>query len=107
MYADYLTERTTDEIIESNEGFATFRYVGDKSVYIVDIYVKPESRKTGHAAFLANEICLIAKRNGKSEIMGTVVPSAKGSTTSLKVLLAYGFALWSSTNDLIIFRKDL
>lgn len=108
LYAEYLSERTNDEIIETAHGFATFRYLNEgKSVYIMDIYVKPEHRKTNLAADMADVIAKLAKAKGATEMLGTVVPSAKNSTTSLRVLLAYGMTLQSSTNDLIVFRKDI
>lgn len=108
LYAEYLRERTADEIIEVDEGFATYRYVENgTTVYIVDIYVKPEARKYGHASALADLIVGIAKKKGCTSLIGTVQPTAKGSTTSLKVLLGYGLRLESAANDVIIMRKDI
>lgn len=107
MYADYIRERTYDSIIESESGFATYRFLDDGSCYIIDIYVIPEARKTNKASELANNIAEIAKNNGCKVLVGTVCPSAKNSDTSIKVLQGYGMTLKSSTNDLIIFKKDL
>lgn len=108
LYADYLRERTTDEIVEIDDGFATYRYIENgKSVYIVDIFVTPEARKYGHATQMADIICKIAKEKGCASLIGTVQVSAKGSTTSLQVLLAYGMRLDSTSGDAIILRKDL
>ncbi len=107
LYADYLKERTTDEIIEVDEGFCTFRYLDACTVYIVDIYVKPEARKYGHASKLADVVTEIAKKRGCTSMVGTVQPSAKGSTISLQVLLGYGMSLVSSTADGIVMRKEI
>lgn len=107
FYADYLRERTTDDIIETDEGFATYRFVNAKTVYIVDIYVRPECRKSHVAKDLADEIVRRAKEKGCNELIGTVVPSTKNSTDSVKVLIAYGMSLNSSGNDLIVFRKEI
>lgn len=108
LYADYLTERTNDKIIECPSGFVTYRYINDgKSVYIIDIYTVAEERKRGAAGILADLVAKEASEKGCTEMLGTVVPSTKGSTTSLKVLLGYGFELQSAGNDLLIFRKDL
>ncbi len=108
LYAQYLRERTTDEILETQEGFATYRYLNDgKTVYIIDIYVVPERRKVGYAAELANIIARRAKERGAVEMIGSVMPSAKGSTNSVKVLLAYGMDLQSAAGNMIVFRKDL
>lgn len=108
LYADYISERTTDKIIESPSGFATYRYLNEgKSVYIIDIYTVPEDRKKGAASVLADLVAEEARGKGCTEMLGSVCPSAKGSTTSLKILLGYGFSLLSASNDAIIMRKDI
>ena len=108
LYASYLEERTTDHIIESDLGFVTYRYLdGGKSVYIVDLYVPIRFRKQGFASKLADLVCKEAKGKGYAELLGTVVPEAKGSTDSLKVLLAYGMTLQSVAQNAIVFRKDI
>ncbi len=66
LYAEYLKERTYDEIIETDEGFATYRVIEEgKAVYIVDIYVTPEARKAGLASKLADQIAEIANSRGR------------------------------------------
>jgi ribosomal protein S18 acetylase RimI-like enzyme len=107
LYAEYLKERTSDFIIEDEFGFATYRFVDEKTVYIVDIYVKPEHRYDGIASSLADDIVRIAKQRGCTTLMGTVQPSAKNSTASIKVLMAYGMTLASSGNDFVIFKKEI
>lgn len=108
LYADYLNERTNDEIIEWPSGFATYRYLNDgKTVYIVDIYTVPDHRKSGAASELADVIVARAKEKGFTELIGTVCPSAKGATISMRVLLGYGMELKSAGNDCIIFRKEI
>lgn len=108
LYADYLAERSSDKIIEGTSGFATYRYLNDgKSVYVIDIYTVPSERKKGAASLLADLVAKEAKEHGCIEMLGTVVPSAKGSTISLRVLLGYGFELQSADKDLVVFRKDI
>ncbi len=61
LYAKYIGERTDDCIWETGAGFATYRYVEDgNAVYIIDIYVLPDARKSGHAAMIADEIAKVA-----------------------------------------------
>lgn len=108
LYADYLEERTNDRIMECATGFATYRYINDgKSVYIIDIFTVPEARKTGMAGHIADMIVEEARAKGCKELLGTVVPSTKSSTASLKVLLGYGMCLQSASQDLVVFRKDI
>jgi GNAT superfamily N-acetyltransferase len=108
LYAKYLAERTNDRILERNHSFATYRFIPEqKAVYIIDIYVEPDFRKAGNAAAMADEIAKIAKTEGCTKMLGSVVPSAKNSTASAKVLLAYGMSLQSSTNDFVLFEKEI
>ena len=110
MQADYAREWLGDETIEREEGFATFRYIerdGIKSVYIVNIYVRPDFRKTKVASEMADKIAEQAKELGCAQMLGSVVPTARNSTESIRVLLGYGMTLLSASNDFIIFKKGL
>ena len=106
LYADYVRELSYGEVYEVEEGFAMYIIAGH-TCYIKEIYIKPEYRTQKKASDMANTIEAIAKAQGCTLLLGSVVPSAKTSTTSLKVLLAYGFRLLSSQNDLIWFEKDI
>ena len=107
LYGDYLKERTNDHIIETEVFFATYRFLNEKQCYIIDIYVQPGWRGEHVATEAANRIAHIAKERGCTELLGTVVPSAKNSTASVQVLINYGMTLLSASNDLIIFKKEL
>ena len=107
MWFDYIKERT-DKSVKTigNIGFATY-FVRGNSMYIEDIYVKPEYRKSGVASKLADEIAEEAKEQDLKYLLGSVDPNTKGCTGSLKTLLAYGFELLGIEDDLIFFKKDL
>ena len=107
LYGDYIKERANKGIVENDKGFATYAFFQDGSVYLEDIYVVPEHRKSGVATELANEVARIAKEKGCTKMIGSVVPSAQNSTASLFVLISYGMRLKSSSNDFIVFEKEL
>lgn len=108
MYADYLREKTTDLIIETAKGFATYRYLADyQTVYIIDLFVLPSFRDEGVASVIADNIVKEARSKGCNKMLGSVVPSNKDSTVSVKVLLAYGMSLESSQENFILFKKDI
>lgn len=108
LYAKYVLEKTDDGIIETDKGFATYRFLEpEKAVYIVDLYILPDFRKTGEASAIADSIVDMARAKGFTKLLGSIVPSNKNSTASLKVLLGYGMALKSSTNDFIVFEKEI
>ncbi len=106
MYAKYKKERENKEILESEIGFDIYFFENDY-VYIEDIFVEKEYRKGKEASRLADEVAKIAKEKGINKMLGSVRPSSKGSTSSLKVLLGYGFKLASSHEDAIYFIKDI
>ena len=106
LYSEYIKEREGFETLETELGFATYKF-GKEECYIRDSYVEPEYRKSDVASKLADTISDIAKRRGYKYISGSVVPSVKGSSTSMKVLLAYGFHLLRSEDNMIWFLKEL
>lgn len=108
FYARYLEERTDDKIIETDKGYATYRFLNDgKSVYIIDIFILPDFRRVGEASNLADQVAEIARSKGATEMLGTINPSAKNSTDSMSVLVAYGMKLRSSADNVIILGKDI
>jgi GNAT superfamily N-acetyltransferase len=108
MYAKYLAERTNDRILETDHGFVTYRILSEqKTVYLIDLFVEADFRKSGIASQMANEIAEIAKKQGCIKMLGSVVPSSKNSTDSIRVLLAYGMKLQSSGQDFIFFEKEI
>lgn len=108
LYAKYIEERTGDLILEYPNGYATYRYMDDgKTVYIVDIFVDKEFRKFGLAAKMADEIAGFAKVRECNRMVGSVVPGSKNSTDSILVLIAYGMRLSSSSDNFIVFEKEI
>ena len=107
LYGSYIKEREDKEIIEDSRGFATYQFLDYDRCYIESIYVQPDFRNTNLASEMADKIAIIAKERGCTKLVGSVSPTANGATASLKVLLAYGFQLESSSNNLIVFVKDL
>lgn len=107
LYGDYIKEHRGDEIIENSIGFASYRFLGDTSAYIIDIYITPNHRFSNAAAELADIICIKARERGCKELLGSVVPSANNSADSMKVLLAYGMKPTHITDNMVIFKKEL
>lgn len=106
LYGDYILERENQGIVESEYGFATYQVSGHEC-YIKDIYVIPEMRTSGLASKMADKIAGLAKEKGCTYLSGSVCPSTNNSTSSLKVLLAYGFKLAKSDVNMIWLIKEL
>jgi hypothetical protein len=106
LYGMFIEERENKNIVESEKGFATYYFIDD-SVYIETIFVHPDYRDTGETFVMAGKIAKIAKEKGCTKMLGSVCPTAKGSSTSLCMLLTHGFKLDSSTNNFIVVKKDI
>lgn len=102
----FLEEREGKSILESEKGFATYYFIDD-AVYMENIFVHPEHRLGGETFKMADEIADIAKSKGYKKMLGSVVPTAKGASLSLKLLLNHGFKLDSATNNFIVVKKEL
>lgn len=113
LYSEYILEREGKRTVENEKGFATYTFDVRSQTddiprcYIETIYIKPEFRNSGAAKELADRIVIEACRVGCKFLLGSVSPSTKNSTDSLKVLLAYGFKLDSSDKNFILFSKEI
>lgn len=103
-WAQYVSERENSEVFETSEGFAIYT-IEQNTVYLKDIWVAPEHRKSYVASRIADTVALIAKERGCNQMLGSVCPTAKNSHQSLQVLLAYGMILLSSQNNIIFLSK--
>lgn len=105
-YGKYIMEREGKEILEDEDGFATFLFT-EAGCYIVDIYVVPEKRKEGVAKRYADEIAVIAEKENVKRLIGSVDVTTNSATDSAKVLLAYGMKLGWIDGNMIYFTKEL
>lgn len=106
-YGQYLKERTGRGIVETEDGFATFEYVNDEVVYIIDLFVVPEKRNMRVAAGLADQIVEAAVKDGKKHLLGSIDATAKGAETSAKVLEAYGMKVYKVAEPMIFYIKEI
>jgi GNAT superfamily N-acetyltransferase len=107
LYSEYIHERGDAKIIELPQGFATYNLLTESQVWLMDVYVKPDFRRTHIASELANMVAAEGRKAGCKEMIATIVPSLNGSTISVKTVIGYGFKLKLSKENLVIFSKEL
>ncbi len=107
LYAQYVAERLGRGIVETEDGFATFDYISDDTVYIVDLYVTPEKRKSRVASTIADKICEEAVKSGRKYLLGSVDTTTKGAESSVKVLQAYGMHFHKEAKPMLFFAKQI
>lgn len=107
LYAHYILERENAYVLETEEGFGTYKFLNDKVCYLMDIFILKEHRKTNKATEIANKIKEIAKKEGSEILLGSVCTDANKVTESIKVLLAYGMEFYRSEGNMIYFRMEI
>jgi ribosomal protein S18 acetylase RimI-like enzyme len=107
MFLAYQKEKYGREsVVKEGIGFATYEIAGDKC-YIVDIYIVPEARRSKAGTQIADEIVKLAKLKGCQLLFGTVALNQSNPESSIQALFAYGFKIYSSSNEYLAFVKDL
>jgi hypothetical protein len=112
MYAHYLRESQNKEMLETPHGFLTYGFncvpgVTFPHVYIEELYVVPEMRKTHIASTMADRVAVIAKERGINKMIGSVSLHRKGADANLEILKRYGMKLFAANADTIFTVKDL
>lgn len=108
IYADYLKEREGIETLESADGFMTYTLTED-ALYIVDVYVRPEARRTGAATALEEQAIAKAKEAGRAHLMGSVSFGVAGVDASLKMMIrsGYSFLSFNEEKQIMYFTKGI
>ncbi len=107
LYAQYLKEREDKDIIESEEGFATYKIFDNGECYLQDLFVIISKRKSGLATQMTDQIVEIAKKRGCNKLIGSVCIDDIHATRNMKVFLAYGMQINKNIGTMIFLTKDI
>lgn len=106
LYARYIAEREGFSIIENEHGFATF-VIGEDSIYLRDLYVIPDKRRSNVATSLVDEVADVGRTYKCKLLTGSVSVRSHTATENLTAVLAYGMRVRGIQGDLITFEKEL
>lgn len=107
LYKDYIKERQGREVLEYDDGFATYEIDGDY-IYLADIYVVPEKRGKKRSSEIADKVSEIGKEKSCKYLLGSVDPLDENYLRSIGVLINYGYEYWKKDKKgLMIFKKEL
>lgn len=106
MYSEYLKELGAKFLFRNDKGFVLYSFAQDY-VYLEEIYILPEFRGKKEFATLSDSVMEIGKQKGCKRMLGSVIPSINNSTRSLSMMISYGAKLISSTNNYILFEKEI
>jgi len=107
MFRDYQQTVHGRHVLEDgNGGFMTYS-VEDRGIYIADVYVHPEARRTGVARGMLSTIEAMARGLGKKYIFGTVDCTTKVWRESIAAQEACGFRQVVVNGNVILLVKDV
>ena len=92
MYKEWFEEYHDSNVFECEYGFATYG-ITDSILYIYNVFVKKEHRKSGKMALIADNIIQIAKNQNCKKVIGFVNFPSKYPEFSLKAQINYGFKI--------------
>ena len=106
LFSQYFKEREDVDCLENEGGFVLFK-LEHPHVYISDIFVRKDLRRSQKAKELADQVCSVAKHRGYTTLIGSVDLTANNYEASFKVLKAYGMEEFKRVNNMIYFKKEL
>jgi hypothetical protein len=106
LYAAYLEELGAKHLFRNEKGFVLYSFAQDYC-YLEEIFILPEFRGKKEFAVLSDSVAKIAKEKGCKRLLGSVIPTINNSTRSVSMMISYGAKLISSTNNYILFEKEI
>jgi GNAT superfamily N-acetyltransferase len=107
-YALYIKEREGKETLENDQGFASYIDLNNtETIYISDMYIRPEYRGKGYARHFYNEIAELAKGKHYKTILANVDISTEGWKFSEMIMKKDGFQEIGKDDNLKFFIKEL
>ena len=102
LYAEYIKERENLELIQSEYGFISYRFEKDH-LFIANIFVTKDKRKSGEAKKLVEELYTI---NNKNKIICAVCTEANNWQESKRFIEYMGYRELYREYTLIFMIKE-
>lgn len=108
LWAAYNKERRGTETIETSEGFVSYSISNPDIIYLEDLYITPECRKSGASHRMADRVVSIGRSKGCKFLLSSVDLKSKGVTASLRATLSYpGIEFDSIQGSGMFFKKAI
>lgn len=107
LHRDYKVEHDGVRILETSEGFATYK-IEDKTLNFLEIYVVPNKRGKGKAVELTHQVHKIARELGASQVIAMVDPNDINAQASAGALMSAGMKkVGTVTVEFDMYRSDV
>lgn len=106
LYHEYIKEREGSSLVSNAHGFASYKCSGEEC-FIVDLFIRKESRGTSALFDLIQELKTIAVVNGCSHLSGVLRAGDPGINRTMKAALKLGFNILAINNNGVVITKEL
>jgi GNAT superfamily N-acetyltransferase len=102
IYFEYIKEKLGREVVldSSQNGFIVYTLI-DGTLFIHDIYVRPEFRRQGVAKEMCDKVASLALDRGAKRIIAQCAVRSNGCNDSLMFCLHQGMQIVEANNDWI------
>ena len=107
LYSKYIKERENRELIEVPHGFITYQKLDNGDIYIVDLFVEKEFRRSGIGTQLSELVKQAALKDGVKRLIGSICLTTNGVTNSMKSLITDGFTYSHASGTMLYFVKEI
>lgn len=107
LHRDYKVEHDGVRLLETKEGFATYK-VDDKTLCYMEVYVTPDQRGKGKAVELTHQVHKIARELGASQVIAMVDPNDVSAKATAGALMSAGMKkVGTVTVEFDMYRSDV
>lgn len=107
LYGDYIKEKLGRGILETEQGWISFDFIGKDVVYVADMYVVPEHRRSKVGTELVNKVVEEVIKLDRKILMSSVDVTSKDALISLRGMEAYGMKIYSVQGTVVYFVKPI
>lgn len=106
MWLDYLKERFGYSSLVEEYGFASYTLeLG--TLFLQEIYIKPEFRRTGKGRELLQKLELIGKEHQCTRFWAQIWTNDSCCNQTLKASLGVGFKVVDANNNRMVLTKEI
>lgn len=106
LYGNYISERSNGKILENDFGFIAYR-TDQGECYIIEMYIKPEFRRSKKGTELFSELELIARKERSRRIVAGIYIEDACSTITIAAAISAGFKIFSANGGIIQIEKPV
>lgn len=106
MYCDYLKEVYGKNVTENHNSVIVWT-MNAETLYIEDMYIKPEFRACGLGKDLMQAMIHIAKGNGCTKLLTSITMLNKYRDLNMQIFLKQGFSISSLGAGIIYLVKEI